>query len=501
MTPRYLLSASLLVFLGGCTLHEVDTKPRPDVPVPKSFQSGAQGKLDTDNRWWLVFQDAQLNALVEATVANNLDVKRAWARLGQARALAVQAGAAAYPQIDAGFNLSMNQSQNPARNFGIPGFEGDTFLYFGNGSLSISIAYEVDLWGRVSSTKKAAALDVAAARQDVSALALTMAAQVVEAWMSIAEAKTQLALIEKQREINDTYLKLLEERFKFGQADSVAIFQQRQALAASTAQVPLVEGRIKLLKYQLATLQGRPAGAFQAEPAGTIPVLPAPPATGLPADVIKNRPDVRAAQMRIVAADYRVGVAIADQYPALRLTGSTGLNGQSQLKDGNIMDFFTGWIWNLAGGLVAPLFDGHRRSAEVERTKVVVNDLIHAYGNTVLTALKEVEDALVQEQQQRKFLDRLEGQLKLADATLGEARTRYLEGGGDYLSVLTAIAAKQNLELQELTAQRTLLTHRIALYRALGGTWPGKLRQPPPRRKKSENASEAESTPEGEKGQ
>ncbi len=485
MTRSFSLAAAALL-TAGCTLHNVDTSPRGDVEVPAGFKSRAgAGTLDTANRWWLVFNDPQLNALVETTVTNNLDIRRAWARLSQARAIARQSGAAAFPQVEASLGLGVSQAVNPLKD--VPG--EDHFTHVGSYGLSIGVGYEVDLWGRVSSVKNAASYDIAAARQDVSALALVMASQAVEAWMSIAEAKAQLDLIAAQKALNETYLKLLEERFKYGQADSVSIFQQRQALARSTAQVPLIRSRITLLKYQLAVIQGRPAGTFSAEPTAALPELPAPPATGLPAEVLKNRPDVRAAQTRIVAADYRVGAAIADQYPALRLSGSTGLQST------DIAEFITSWIWNLLGNLVAPLFDGGRRAAEVERTKAVVTDLVHAYGNTILTALKEVEDALVQEAHQRQYLTRLRTQDGLAAATLREARVRYLEGGGDYLSVLTALASKQSVELKLLAAERALITYRVALYRALGGSWPSEIRPPGARAAKDDKTAAPRAEP------
>lgn len=476
LIPRRHPAVAMLVgvlLTTGCTLHHVETSPKSDIALPAGFQQGGGGELDTANRWWTVFGDEKLDSLVAATVANNLDIKRAWARLSQARAIAKASGAAAYPQVDAAVGVGVSQGVNPKKD--LPG--ENHFAHVGNYSLTVSVGYEVDLWGRVSSGKNAANYDIMAARQDVSAMALAMAAQAVEAWFSIAEAKAQLALIETQRAINQTFVELLEERFRFGQADSVSIFQQRQQLAASTSQVPLIEARIRLLKHQLAIIQGKPAGSFKDEPSAALPSLGIPPATGLPADVLKNRPDVRAAQLRLVAADYRVGVAIADQYPALRLTAGTGLQST------DIAEFITSWVWNLLANLVAPLFDGGRRAAEVERNQAVLTDLVHAYGSVILKALKEVDDALVQEHHQRRYVGRLTSQAKLADSTLGEARVRYLEGGGDYLSVLNALAAKQSIELAQLGAQRTLLTYRVAVYRALGGTWAKDLAEPAARSK------------------
>jgi outer membrane protein TolC len=195
----------------------------------------------------------------------------------------------------------------------------------------------------------------------------------------------------------------------------------------------------------------------------------------LPADLLKRRPDVRRAQLSLAAADYRVAAAVADRFPAVRIGGETGFQSSSFGDVGNI---FNNWIWSVMANLTWPVFDGGRRKAEVDRTKAVVRERIDAYGQVVLLAIQEVEDALVLERKQAEYLRELEGQVTLARATLREARMRYVNGLNDYLPVLAALQSLQELERSRLTARRNLLTFRVQLYRAMGGAWPEVLTDP-----------------------
>ncbi|MEC9072711.1 MAG: TolC family protein, partial [Myxococcota bacterium] len=162
---------------------------------------------------------------------------------------------------------------------------------------------------------------------------------------------------------------------------------------------------------------------------------------------------------------HRVGVAIADRFPALRIGGSTGF------QDRDISELFTNWVWSLAANVVAPLFEGGRRAAEVERTRAVLEERLHQYGGVVLRALGEVEDALSGERRQKEHLSALSTQLDDARATLEEARRRYVAGLVDYLPVLTALQSVQQVERQAVSARRQCLSFRVQLSRALGGAW------------------------------
>jgi outer membrane protein, multidrug efflux system len=196
------------------------------------------------------------------------------------------------------------------------------------------------------------------------------------------------------------------------------------------------------------------------------------PPAGLPAQLLENRPDILAALARLKAADQQLVAAEAARLPAIRLTGSGGYSG------GELDRLFDNWLANLAAGLTAPLLDGGRRAAEVDLSASVVEERLALYRQTVLNAVREVEDSLAREVYLREHIHWSESQLRIAAKALDEARSRYLNGLSDYLPVLTQLLSVQNLEMDLIERRRELIAARITLHRALGGSWPQKL--PPP---------------------
>lgn len=464
---RVILGAALLfagasIGVAGCSLHHVEEAPAPELDVPERYAAAAasEERIESRDRWWLVFGDPELDRLVEHALADNLDLKRGWARLAQVEAVMRGAESAQLPQITAEAGLS---GQRSVFNLGGPiGLVSNTSATY---ALALGARYEVDLWGRVAAAVNAAEVDVKATRHDIEAAAMTLSGRVTELWLAIAGEREGLALLDAQTAVTRDLLELVELRFGQGLASSLEVFQQRQQLVSLEAQRPLIEGRLASLHHQLALLLGRPPGTIPDVARAALPDAAPPPASGVPADLLAQRPDVRAAQMRVVAADHRVGAAIADRYPSLTLSGRIGFQAA------DLADLVESWIWSLAANLVAPLFDGGRRSAEVDRARAALEDVLHGYGQVVLQALVEVEDALALEARQREHIARLDEQLELARASLEEAKTRYVNGLTDYLSVLTTQRALQQAEQAHLAAERQLLAYRVQVHRALGGTW------------------------------
>ena len=189
------------------------------------------------------------------------------------------------------------------------------------------------------------------------------------------------------------------------------------------------------------------------------------PQTGLPAELIQRRPDIRNAYYSVLAADSDVAAAIADRFPRLSLTAGVDVSGA------HTRDLFNNWLATIAANLVAPIIDGGLRKAEVDRTRAVASEALHTYGQTILDALGEVEDALIQEQRQRDFITSLDKQLTLAGQVIERVRDRYLQGTVDYQRVLDALISQQELQRSHLTAKRDLVLDRIDLCRALGTGW------------------------------
>jgi outer membrane protein TolC len=243
-----------------------------------------------------------------------------------------------------------------------------------------------------------------------------------------------------------------------------------------------VESAISLSQNRIAVLTGRVPGADIGGQRDALPELPPIPGTGLPGDLLVRRPDVRAARLRAEAADHRVAAAVADRLPSLRLSGSLGK------QSGDITEIFTvPTVWSVLGQLIAPLVDGGRRKAEVERNEAVVDERLADYGQALLSAIVEVDSAIVQENQQILYVAQLAEQVEVAGAALQDAQARYREGLSEqgFLQVLTALQTQQRAELSLLSARRQLVSFRIQLCRALGGTWTSSLEATRPNKREN----------------
>ncbi len=460
--PKTVLIAWLGLCLFACAPYKANESRPPPVEIPEKFSTSGSPKAYED-RWWVAFEDPALDAFVEKALADNMDIAQAWARLEQATALARQAAAGHWPEIEIATGYSKSES-----NFSGGDRLGTFSVTTERIPLTIGAAYELDVWKRIASLKRGAVLDMEATREDLESIATTLAAQVAEAWFSFVEQGAQTMLLEEQQETGRTFLELTRLRFSQGLASALDVYQQRQQLAATRAEVPLVEAGREVFRHQLAVLVGDPPRAFEPPARSVLPALPPLPPTGLPSEVLTRRPDVRSAYLRLAAADHRVAAAVAERLPALRIGAETGYESRDFDE---IEDLFDNWIWSLFANITWPVFDGGRRKAEVDRNKAIVKEALGGYGQVMLQALQEVEDALIQERKQTDFLKELDRQVNLAQDTLREARMRYANGLSDYLPVLAALESLQTVERSQITAERQLLSFRVQLYRALGGTW------------------------------
>lgn len=441
-----------------CSCAHIEAEPRqPPLEMPPNFS--ASGAAEVQQRWWRSFGDEKLTLLVEEALAGNPGLSQALARLRQAQALARQAGAAKVPDISVEGNAA--RARNIVRS-GIAEPSASTANQFG---LGLAAAYEVDLWGRIGATERAAVRDAEASRYDLESATTTLIAQVVNIWYALGSLNSQSELIRKQVESSARQLELIELRFRTGQANALDVLQQRGQLAALKALVPQIESSLATTRSRLAVLLGRPPRSNQDLEGEVVTELPPLPNAGVPADLIVNRPDLQSSLARVQAADERVAAAIANRFPALRISASAGYSARETAE------LFDDWIWSLAGNLIAPLIDGGSRRAESERAAAVVAERIEAYAETALNAIREVEDALVAERKQSELIEKREQQLGIARETLHQALSRYRSGLSDYLSVLRAIESRQSLQRGLIESRQQLLEYRVQLYRALGGDY------------------------------
>jgi NodT family efflux transporter outer membrane factor (OMF) lipoprotein len=448
--------AVILMMVTSCSPFKPQARQSPTGELPRSF-SLYTAESPRLSRWWEVFHDPDLNGLISQALTDNLTIKEAWSRLNQARALAVQAGAALYPDLTGTGQVSFTRERT--------GNGSRETLSNQDHSLGLVSSYELDLWGRIRSGRKSALLEASASREDFNTVAMTLAAEVANRWVNIISQKMQKRLLERQLQVNLTYLELIELRFRKAMVSALDVYQQKQIVDDVRAEIPLVEAQEQLLRHELALLLGKPPQTVLSISRENVPEPMGIPATGLPSDLLSARPDLRAAGMRLWAADWQVAVARANRLPAISLTG------QARYGNGDLDVLFDNWLLRLAGNLTAPIFDGRRRAAEVERSLAVVDENLAAYRRTVLTAIKEVEDALVSEAKQREHIKGLEKVLDTARKALKQAGNRYRNGLTDYLPVLTQLLKVQELERDLIQQQTNLVVARISLHRALGGTW------------------------------
>ena len=454
--------AVIMLLVASCSPFKPRVRQSPAGELPPTF-SLYTAESEPAKRWWEEFNDPELNALIIEMLSENLTLKETWARLNQVRALAVQAGAALYPNLTgtAGASYTRQRSGNGSRKT----VSDDNYFL---GAVS---SYELDLWGRIRSGRESALLEASAAREDVNTAAMTLAAEVARRWVNIIAQRMQKRLLEHQLQTNLTFLELIELRFHMAMVSALDVYQQKQVVDDIRAEIPLVEAREQLLRHELALLLGKLPQTFLNISREDLPKPIEIPATGLPADLLSARPDLRAAGMRLWAADWQVAAARADRLPAISLTA------QARYGESDMDVLFDNWLLSLAGNLTAPIFDGKRRAAEVDRRLAVVDEKVSAYRQTVLTAIKEVEDALVTESKQREHIKGLEKVTDTARKALKEAGNRYRKGLIDYLPVLTQLLKVQGLERNLIQQQANLLSARISLYRALGGTWTESLQE------------------------
>ena len=450
-----------LVLISACHLFKPELRdPAPDI-LPETYSLYEKG-TELPQKWWEDFQSAELDTLVEKGFSDNFSLKQAWARLRQTRFLTDKEGAAFYPDLEGDATGVHGRKK-------IKSDTTDTTTTVKNYALGLTSSYELDLWGRVQSDYQAQKLEAEATQEDLHAAAISLSAEITQLWIQIISQRMQKQLLEKQLENNQVILDLIQFRFQRGMVSALDVFQQKQVVENVRAEIPLVEETEQLLVHEMAVLLGKPSSVSPDIRRQTLPDCPEIPAIGLPADLLKMRPDIRAAGLRLQAADWNVAAARANRLPALRLSAT------AQYGEADMDVLFDNWILSLAAGLTAPIFDGGQRKAEVERTKSVVDENLAQYQYTVLAAVKEVEDALVREQKAREHILALEQVHATARNAFKEAIARYRNGLNDYLPVLTQLLSVQSLERNLIQKRTTLLESRIALYRALGGTWVGSL--------------------------
>ena len=451
-------TALAVLVLAGCGMYTPG--PRPDTPIamPERF-SLYTGSEPGPGTWWQAFGSSELDTLVDQALAGNFDIRTALAKVRQAEAQAREAGADLSPELNYTGGTDKSWKQTKTNSEGRSSSSSKSF------SAGLTAGYELDLWGRLHALHTSELLEYEATREDLEAAAVTVAADVVTAWIDILSARQQIAILEKQIHVNQRMLELQELRFVNGQADTLDVSQQREAVVQAKALLP----GLKLTEQQqlngLAVLLGKAGTTALSISRADLPdLIPLPP-TGLPAGLLASRPDVRAAGLRLKAADWQVSAARAQRLPALTLSADAAFSSSS-------LDLlFSNWIATLAASITGPLLDGGAIEAKVAQVRAQADQVLSAYAQTVAEAVQEVEDSLVTEKRQDEYIRLLEEQLAASRITLKDAHLQYMNGQDNYLTYLTAWTQVQALERQLVAERANLVKNRVSLYRTLGGDW------------------------------
>lgn len=458
MKLRHLVPVVIGCVLSGCAhVAGMPTIALPDAPAYKGMQ-GQQANVPADN-WWTLYRDPAMDALQQQLLDNSPDLGSALARYQQARAATDALRADRLPTIGASAEATRRrQSENRALS-GAASSEP-----YNSGALSLSLDYELDLWGRISRQVAAGVAEEQAAQADLAGARLSLQTQLAETLLALRGADHEIALLRDMHAAFARATIMAGERHRAGLASGLDVAQAESQQESAHSQLLQVQAQRDVLEHAIAALVGAHASTFSVEPFSGTDALPAIP-VGLPSELLQRRPDIAAAQRRIAAANASVGIARTAYFPSLRLSAMGGYQG-SEL--GNIIAA-PNLFWAIGPGLLANLFDGGRRQAEVARAEAVLEESGQTYRATVLAAFQQVEDQLALLRQYGEAERAEQRTVAASRRALEIASNRYRDGAASYLDVVTAqtthLQARRNA-LNLATRQRIASVH---LVRALGG--------------------------------
>jgi len=453
----------LCLLLAACAASSPPYNP-PPAELPQAWKESAP-PYARDGRWWTIYGDAQLDALVQEAGAHNADLVAAAARVDEARALVQEAESGFYPSVGAGFNGSRQQNSRRTATF-FPGIPTRFEDYRG----ALNISYDVDLFGRIRAGAQAARADLQANEAARNAVRLALFAQVAQSYYTLRALDEQVALTRRTVDLREEALRLQKKRFDAGVISEFDLRQLEAEAATVRAQLPPLERDREREEAALAVLLGRtPRQIFEettarrhAENESPGPaVLP----SGLPSELLLRRPDLVEAERSLAAANARIAVARAQMFPSISLTA--GLGSESAAL-GNLFTTGSG-IWSLGFALAQPIFAGGRLEAETEAAKARERQAVAQYTKAIQNAFSEVRAALAAQTRARESFEAQSAAAEALGQSLRLARLRYENGVASQLDVIDAergLLAAQSARIEALRAQRAAVAD---LFRALGG--------------------------------
>ncbi|MBW2595784.1 MAG: efflux transporter outer membrane subunit [Deltaproteobacteria bacterium] len=447
------------MLLAGCMKVGPDfKKPDMDSQVRGSYQhapSDVEMEKITD-RWWLAFNDSELDQIVKNVLSNNLDIKKAMAVISEMRAYFVQSRADRLP------NLQLQGTAGRKRI--LPGIESDLY------NLSLPASFEIDLWGRLGRAEEAALASLTKTEENARIIAQTIVSETITLYFQIESLERRIQIIEQSIENYRRNLSFVERRYEGGLTSILDLRQARRILAQTESTLPSLRQELGIRQQKLAVLSGQypETRSARTQPEDYFK-LPSPIPPGLPSGLLLRRPDIRAAEANLRALNAKIGVAKANRFPKITLTGNFGYSS------GELDRLFIpgSSLWNIAFGVLQPIFDAGRLKAGQRAAEAQFQQGLADYARTVLTAFSEVESALLTREEQLEKRKKMLTFLAEARATQRVAENRYDRGLVGYLTVLDSQQARFQAEENLVLVELAILSNRVTLHRALGGGWGG----------------------------
>jgi NodT family efflux transporter outer membrane factor (OMF) lipoprotein len=437
---------------------EITTSPAWHAPLT----NGLNGKaLQTTQlaKWWATLGDKELTSLVERSLDNNLDVKQALSRIRQARAQRSIEKAGLFPSVDASASATRSSAG------GSTGDSGISTRY----SAGFDALWEIDLFGGTRRSIQAADADLQASIEDLNDVRVSLTAEVATNYFELRTYQSRLRVAEANLKNQEYTYRLTSERYQAGLVDELDMQQAKTSLENTRAGIPSLRVSIEESKNRLAVLLGVQPGKLHRELEDWKPLPQAPDdiAVGVPADTLRQRPDIRKAEQELIAQTARVGVATADLYPKLKLNGTLGweaANTGSLFSSGSRS-------YSYGPGVSWPLFDAGAIRQNIEVSSAKQEQALQSYESAVLSALEEVENRLVAYSEEQNRRDALTEGARASQAAFDLARIKYESGLTDFSTLLDAQRSLLTLQEELAASNGKVITNLVSLYKALGGGW------------------------------
>ncbi|MBV8938793.1 MAG: efflux transporter outer membrane subunit [Alphaproteobacteria bacterium] len=451
----------LLLTLASCTMGADYIEPALELPKLWRAQPEAPAEAPAPPaaaQWWKAFNDAQLDALVERALAHNQEVKIAELRILEARAVKQEAASALYPQVEAEAKADRAKDQL------IPGIPLLT-KPMNTGEADIAAAWELDIFGGTQRRVEAADATSAAREADLRSVRLTLAGDVANNYIAWRQLQQQEEFIRSIAEAQESSFKLIEKKREAGTASRLQALQSQSLYQATAARVPELERQRAAVGYGLSVLLGEPAGAVNDElqPPQALPQPLAIPALAAPAEIIRRRPDVQAAERELAAATALQGAAIAELFPKLSLSA---LFGVQHISISTLST--TSRVWSVGADAAAPLLNFGRIEGQIAQADARQLQAFQQYRRTVLAAFAEIETALSNVAKENRRIALLAAASDSAAQALSLAYERYHRGIASFLEVLAAEQQYHASQSDVIAAQALRLNYLVNLYKAIG---------------------------------